>query len=259
MSSSEIIYGVNPVIEMLRAGRRNCSEIFIAEGRKFADAESVRDLALKRGTKIKTIPKEEISLISGTDKNQGMAARCGEYPYVEISEIIDTALRGGKKGFVLVLDGVTDPQNLGSLVRTAHLMGVHGVIIPRDRAALVTPAVVKASAGATEHQKIAQVTNISGTMKALKENGFWIAGADGDGPNPIYLHDFKGHNYAIVMGAEGTGLRRLVKETCDYLLSIPMAGVVGSYNVAVAGALFMGEVHRARWFLEHPKIPQKNT
>lgn len=248
MSSTEIIYGINPVIEMLRAGRRRCHEVIIAEGRKEADAGRVRDEAARRGAKIKTVSRDEMSELCGTGKNQGIAARCDPYPYSGPKDIIVAALRDPRKGFVLILDGITDPQNLGSLVRTSHLMGVHGVIIPKDNAASITPVVVKASAGATEYQKIAQVTNIAVALLDLKDNDFWVFGADGSSKNLIYSQEFNNCNVAVAMGAEGRGLRRLVKERCDQLLSIPMEGVVGSYNVSVAGALFMAEVVRSRWF-----------
>lgn len=258
MSPTEIIYGINPVIELLRAGRRRCHEILIAEGKKGPELFRLREEAEEKGVRIKSVSKEEINLISGTDKNQGIAARSDGYPYVELGDIVDAALKDERRGFVLILDGVTDPQNLGSLVRTSHLMGVHGVVIPKDNAAPVTSVVVKSSAGATEHQRIARVTNIVNTISILKDKGFWIFGADGTSPNSLYLTDFKGQNAVLVIGAEGRGLRRLVMERCDHLLSIPMEGVIDSYNVSVAGAIFMAEVARSRWSSGFRKIRTQN-
>jgi len=164
---------------------------------------------------------------------------------------------GERKGFIVILDGITDPHNLGSLIRTALLMGVDGIILPKDNSAVVGPTVVKVSAGSTEHLKIAQVTNITSTIRYLKDRDFWIAGAAAEGATSIYQHDFIGINVALVLGAEGAGIRRLVKENCDYMLSIPMEGHIASYNVAVAGALFMGEVARQRWISLHAKSVPK--
>ena len=244
--ANEIIYGLNPVLEALRAGKRRCHGIFIAAGRREADARLVEEEAARRRIPVKALPREEIAQMAGAKTHQGVVAKIDPYPYDPLGAAVDAALADARKGFLLVLDGITDPQNLGSIIRTAHLMGVHGVILPRDNAAGVTPTVVKASAGASEHTRIVQVTNIAETLRYIKERGFWVSGAAGEGSESLYDHDFTGENAAIVLGEEGGGIRRLVRERCDYLLRIPMEGVVGSYNVSVAGALFMGEVARQR-------------
>ena len=257
MSSSEIIYGTNPVLEALRAGKRRCHQLFVSEGRREADVKAVEGEAARRRVPVKRVPREELTKLAETEKNQGVALRCDPFSYDGLEALVERALSDERKGFLVVLDGITDPQNLGSIVRTAHLMGVHGIILPRDNAAGVTPAVVKSSAGATEYLPIAQVTNIAETLRYIKERGFWVTGAAGESSDMIYLHDFKGYNVALVLGAEGSGIRRLVRERCDYLLSVPMEGAVGSYNVSVAGALFMGEVARQRWLsIQAKSVPK---
>lgn len=247
MTHTEVIYGVHPVLEALRSGRRRCHQVFIAFGRRETEARLVSEEASRRGVKVSVVDRAEIGRYARTTKHQGVAARVDAFRYADLKEIIDIARRDERKGFVVLLDGVIDPHNVGSLIRTAHLMGVHGMILPRDNAAPITPAVVKVSAGATEHMPIAQVTNITTTIAFLKEGGFWIVAAEAGADKPLYLHDFTGYHVALILGAEGGGIRRLVRKNCDYLLSIPMEGAVASYNVAVAGALLMGEAARQRW------------
>lgn len=255
MSSTEIICGMNPVLEVLRAKRRHCHGIFITDGRKGSDVKRAEEEAARHGVSIKRISKEELFKLTATDKHQGIAARCDPYPYSTIEDIVHIAIKDDRKGFIVILDGITDPQNLGSIVRTANLMGVHGLIIPRDNAAPVNSTVVKASAGATEYLHMAQVTNLARTIVYIKEEGFWVSGADGASHDMLYSHDFKGYNTAIVLGSEGSGMRRLVKERCDHLLAIPMEGSIESYNVSIAGAIFMGEVARQRWL----SLPAKSV
>ena len=254
MTHTDIIYGVHPILEVLRSGRRRCHEIFIATGRKETEARLISEEASRRGVEVRFVDRAEIGRYACTSKHQGVAARVDAFRYASLDEIVDTARRDERKGFILLLDGVTDPHNVGSLIRTAHLMGVHGMILPRDNAAPITSAVVKVSAGATEHLPIAQVTNITKTIMFLKESGFWIAAAEAGADKPLYLHDFTGYHVALILGAEGTGIRRLVRKNCDYFMSIPMEGAVASHNVAVAGALFMGEVARQRWLAGQAKV-----
>ena len=258
--STEIIYGTNPVLELMRSGKRRAHQIVISSGRREGEAKLIEDEAARRRVPVKRGTREEIALLAKTEKHQGVAARCDPFPYAPVEEVVSEAIADGRKGFMVILDGITDPQNLGSIVRTAHLMGVHGIVLPRDNAAAVSPSVVKASAGATEYLNVSQVTNIAETIRYMKEQGFWVAGAAGEGRESLYQHDFLGQHVALVLGAEGSGLRRLVREKCDFLLSIPMEGAVGSYNVSVAGALFMGEVMRQRMLPGSaktvPKSPQ---
>lgn len=246
MDRTEIIYGVNPVMEALRAGRRNCHEVMISLGRRESTAAKICEEAARRRVSVSFISKQEIAGLSRTDKHQGVAARVDAYPYAELEQMLKKSIEDAKKAFILVLDNISDPHNLGSLVRTAHLMGVHGVIMPRDKAVGVTPAVVKSSAGATEYLPIVQVTNLARTLEYLKGSGVWVTGVEGGGEKSIYDSDFKGLNCALVLGSEGSGLRRLVRQLCDFITFIPMEGLVSSYNVSVAGALAMGEVARQR-------------
>lgn len=247
MISTEFVYGINPVIHLLMTGSRPCHEVLVSIGRKESDYNKIEKAAKERRLSVKVVSRQDLANLVKTDKHQGVAVKCDTYRFSLLEDVVDAAIRDPLKGFLLILDGVSDPQNLGALVRTANLMGVHGVVIPKDNACGVTPTVVKASAGATEHQKIVQVTNIANTINYLKEKGFWIVGAAGETDSVLYKHDFGSSNVALILGSEGKGMRRLVRESCDHLLSIPMSGSVGSFNVSTAGAIFMNEVARQRW------------
>jgi len=246
MPTTEIIYGVSPVLEALRAGRRTCHEVLISLKRRESTVALISKEAALRKVPVNFVTRADISKRAGADKHQGVAARVDLYPYSELEPMVRAAAERPEKAFLLVLDGIVDPRNLGSLIRTAYLMGVHGVIIPRDKAAGMTPSAVKASAGASEYLPVAQITNLARTLRYLKENGIWVAGIESEGDKSIYSNNFKGISIAIVLGSEGKGLRRLVKESCDFLANIPMNGKISSYNVSVAGALAMGEVVRQR-------------
>lgn len=245
MSNVDQVYGFNPVLEFLRAGKRRCRSIMIARGKNECDGERIISEAKKRGIKVEMVEKNLLNDRVRTDKHQGVVAEVDPYPYVDLDHAVRKR-NPAQPGFVLILDGIQDPQNLGSIIRTAHMMSIDLVIIPKDRSALVTGTVVKASAGATEYVDISMVVNLARSIDALKEVGFWVYGAAGEAAEDLYRSDFKGHSIAIAMGAEGEGLRRLVRERCDKLIAIPMSGAVGSFNVSVATALILGEVHRQR-------------
>ncbi len=244
---SEIICGVNAVLECLRAGRRRVHEILIAAGKKKPTVEAIVAEARARSVSVRESSRKEIQAISRIEKNQGVAARVDPFAYTPVEELMRRAIDDGGEGVLVVLDDILDPQNLGSLIRTAHVSGACGVILPKDRSASIGPAATRAAAGATEYLPIACVTNLVQTLNQLKKNTFWVVGAEGTSDQSLYDYDFAGHPHAIVVGAEGTGMRRLVRECCDTLLSIPMCGEVGSYNVSVAGAIFMAEARRQRW------------
>jgi 23S rRNA (guanosine2251-2'-O)-methyltransferase len=246
MPGREIIYGMNPVLEALRANRRRCHEVYIAQGRREKAAAAIAAECERRSVPLSPVARGEIARISRTDRHQGVAAEVDPFPYSALEGMVGSALSAEGRAFLLVLDGITDPQNLGSIMRTAHLLGAQGVILPRDNSAPVTAAVAKASAGACEYLPVAQVTNLARTIGYLKEKGIWVTGAAAEGEKSLYDCDFKGLNVAIVLGSEGAGMRRLVRESCDYTLYIPMQGKIASYNVSVAGALIMGEVARQR-------------
>lgn len=213
--------------------------------------------AQRQKVRVSMLPKGELARLAGTDRHQGMAARVDPFSYTLLEDMVLSALSLDEKVFVVVLDGVTDPQNLGSILRTAHLLGVQGIILPRDNACAITPAAVKASAGASEYMSISQVTNIANTIKYLQEKGMWVAAMDADGEKSIYENDFTGYHLALVLGSEGRGVRRLVRERCDFLLHIPMRGKIDSFNVSIAGALVMGEVARQKGVVSSAKTVPK--
>jgi 23S rRNA (guanosine2251-2'-O)-methyltransferase len=240
---ARVVWGVHPVEEALRAGR--VSALFVLEGETGPGLKAVAAAAQAAG--LQPIPRSRVALdeLAKRGAHQGAIAITGDYPYATVEQLLDEASRSGRPPLIVVLDGVQDPQNLGSLVRTAHVVGAHGLIIPRDRAAEVTPTVVKASAGATEHTRIAMVTNIARALEELKAAGLWIAGAVADGGDPPWQTDLKGP-VALVLGAEGKGIRPLVLRGCDLLMKIPMVGRVTSLNVGAAGAVLMYEAMRQR-------------
>ncbi len=239
-----IIYGVNPVAEALRSQSGGIERIIFSESRQVPPG--LMDAAKKKGVEIRKVPRHELDRLAGTDAHQGIAAMVrGEFGYKELEELLKAWKESGRRAFFLILDSIQDPQNLGSLIRAADAAGVHGVIIPKDRACEVTPAVVKASAGATEHARIAREVNISRAIERLKEAHVWVVGIEAGGTRDIYSTDLD-MDIAIVVGSEGRGIRRLVKERCDMCVSIPMAGRLNSLNAAQAGAIAMFEAGRQR-------------
>jgi 23S rRNA (guanosine2251-2'-O)-methyltransferase len=230
----EIIYGSRPVVEALKSGRRKVLEIFDAVG-----DQEVANAADSQGVKRKRVSRQRVDELSGGGVHQGIAARVEPYPYSGLAEILASA-----EPLVLVLDGVTDPRNLGAVLRTAEGAGASGVVIPTDRAAGVTAAAVKSSAGASEHVRIARETNLKRAIEKMKEAGLWVYAAEAVG-NPYAQLDFAGP-VGLVFGSEGRGVRRLVREACDGTVAIPMLGNVGSLNVSVAAAVLLYEVRRQR-------------
>jgi 23S rRNA (guanosine2251-2'-O)-methyltransferase len=228
-----IIYGVRPVIEALRSGRREVFEVLDATGN-----EEISRLAAEYGTPSKKMPRSRVEELVRGGVHQGVAARVGPYPYVELDEILSVP------DPIVVLDGVTDPHNLGAVLRVADGAGVGGIVIPKDRTAGVTAAAVKASAGASEHVPVARVTNLRRSIDQMKEAGVWVYAAQIGGT--VYTElDLTGP-LALVLGSEGRGVRRLVREGCDGAVSIPMLGAVESLNVSVAAAVLLYEARRRR-------------
>jgi len=242
----ELIYGRNAVYECLRAKRREVFKLLVAEGaqEKGVLAQSLQ-LAASSGkrTPIQRVPRAQLDRVS--EGHQGVVAEVSGYPYAALDDVLSRLTR---PPLFLVLDCVQDPQNLGALLRTAEAVGVEGVVIARDRAAEITPAVVNVSSGATEHLQIAQVTNIARALQTLKKSNVWVIGLDAS-PAPSAQDyatvDLRGP-LAIVVGSEGQGIRRLVRETCDILVKLPMHGAVSSLNVAVAGSIVLYETLRQR-------------
>jgi 23S rRNA (guanosine2251-2'-O)-methyltransferase len=230
----EIVYGKRPVVEALRSGRRRVFEVIDAVG-----DEEVAKAAAARGVDIKLASRQRVEDLAKGGVHQGLAARVEPYPYSGLEEILSTP-----EPLVLVLDGVTDPRNLGAVLRAADAAGAGGIVIPKNRAVGVTAAAVKASAGASEHVRVARVTNLRRAVDTMKETGLWVYAAEAGG-TPYTELDLAGA-VALVLGSEGRGVRRLVREGCDGTVSIPMLGAVGSLNVSVASAVLLYEVRRRR-------------
>lgn len=242
----EWIWGRNPVYEVLRAQRRKAYQLRIAEGVKTEGrlGEILR-LAKEGSIPVSRVPRETLQGIS--DHNQGIAVQVDEFSYVDPKLSLERARKLNEPPLFLLLDTLKDPQNLGTLIRTAELVGVHGLVLPFRRTATVTPAVVNASSGASEHMNISQA-NLSQTLAYLKEEGLWVVGLEG-GPDaqPPGKVDLNGP-LAVVVGSEAEGMRRLVKDSCDFLLQLPMRGKVDSLNAAVAGSVALYLIWQARGF-----------
>jgi len=241
----ETIYGRNAVYEMLRANRRQVYKLMVAEGvQERGHLTDSLQIAAQRSIPVQRVRREMLDRI--TDSHQGIVAEVDEYPYATIDDILDRAAERGEPPLILILDVIQNPQNLGTLLRTAEAVGAHGVLIPQRRGAEVTQAVVNASSGASEHVLIAQVVNLVVAMTELKEHEVWITGLD-NLPEATTLDqaNLRGA-IGLVVGNEGEGMRRLVRESCDFLVKLPMRGQVDSLNAAVAGSIVLYEILRQR-------------
>lgn len=242
---SPIIYGIHPVREALRSPSVLLRKIMISAQAPSPSLQAVIDLARRRGVALTFTERETLNRMAKGNPHQNVIAILEETPYADLEEIVTRSKQQGAKALLLILDGIQDPQNLGSLIRTGLGCGAQGVIIPKDRAAGITPVVAKASAGAVAHMPVARVTNIATTIDRLKKEGIWIYGASGEAKDRIYDLDLT-IDLAIVIGAEGKGIRPLVKKKCDRLFSIPMKGSVSSFNASVSGGMILYEVMRQR-------------
>ena len=245
MVKAEILYGVHPVIEALKAGRRKVFEIYVTKGRPSRRMETVRQLAESKNIPLQTVSASRLADLSKTDMHQGVGAGVSAFPFASIHEMLDRPGPVNQRHLLLILDQLVDPRNLGALIRTALCVGVNGIIIPKNRSALPNPLVSKASSGALEHALVAKVTNLVQSIQGLKTMGIWIAGMDTAARQSIYASDFSS-DHAIIIGGEEKGLRPLVKKQCDYLISIPQNRTVSSLNASVAGGVIMYEVFRQR-------------
>ena len=232
------------MLELLEFGR-DINKILIAKGERHGSINKIITIAKQRKIVIAEVERQKLNAISETNNHQGVIAIVPPFNYVEVEDILNEAKAKNEDPFVLILDGIEDPHNLGSIIRTAETAGVHGVIIPKRRAASVNATVSKSSAGAVEHVKIARVNNINETIKYLKEEGLWICGTDGDAKDYYYNQNLKGP-MAIVIGSEGFGMSRLVKENCDFLVKIPMKGKITSLNASVSAGIVIYEAVKQR-------------
>lgn len=244
---TDFLYGHWSVMEALRANRRPIEKLLLSD--RMEEKGMVAEIiatAKERNIDINRVQKRILDDVSGGANHQGTVLRVGTYPYIEVEDILQVAKDRNEKPFILLLDLLQDPQNVGSLVRVSDAVGVHGIIIQDRRGVSVTPSVVSASSGAVEHAKVAQVTNLVSTMKKLKDNDVWLVGMDvGVNVPPIDKTDLD-MPIGLVMGSEGEGMRRLVRDTCDLLVTLPMRGKVGSLNVATAGSVALYTAWQAR-------------
>lgn len=237
------IEGRNAIIEAFRSGR-TIDKLFLLDGCQDGPVKTILREARKQDTIVNFVSKERLDQMSATKKHQGVLAYASAYAYAEVEEILQIAKDKEEPPFLFLLDGIEDPYNLGAIIRTANLAGAHGVIIPKRRAAGLTSTVVKASAGALHYTPVAKVTNLGKTMEELKKQGLWFVCADMDG-EAMYKLDLKGP-IGLVIGSEGEGVGRLVRETCDFTASIPTKGDIDSLNASVAAGVLAYEIVRQR-------------
>lgn len=236
--------GRNPVLEALKAGR-TINKILIARGEREGSIRQIAAMAKEKGVVVQDVDRSRLDMMASTRSHQGVIAFTAVRDYVEVDQLLQIAQDKGEAPFLVILDEITDPNNLGSIMRTADASGAHGVIIPKRRAIGLTPAVSKASAGAVEYVPVARVTNLPQTVDDLKKQGVWVVGTDATGEKAFYDSDLKGP-IALVIGSEGEGIGRLVREKCDFVVNIPMKGAISSLNAAVAGAIVMYEIMKQR-------------
>ncbi len=237
------IEGRNAVIEAFRSGR-TIDKLYVQDGCKDGPVLTIKREAAKHGTLIKYVARERLDQLSETGKHQGVIAYAAAYAYAEVEDMLQAAGAKGEDPFLILLDNIEDPHNLGAIIRTANLAGAHGVIIPKRRAAGLTATVAKASAGAINYTPVAKVTNLTKTMEELKKKGMWFVCADMDGEQ-MYRLNLTGP-MGLVIGSEGEGVSRLVKENCDFIAGIPMRGDIDSLNASVAAGVLAYEIVRQR-------------
>lgn len=242
---AKIIFGRNPVLEALKADQA-IDKIFILHGLQGNAIREIFSSARQRNVRIELIDKQRLAQMTDAKNSQGIVASISEYQYKNIADILQIAGERKQPPLVALLDGIEDPHNLGAIIRSAECAGVHGVIIPKHRAVGLTETVAKTSAGALAHIAIARVTNLVPAIEELKQAGLWIAGTAGDAQQSLYQADYLAGPLAVVIGSEGKGIRRLIREKCDFLLHIPMNGKINSLNASVAAGVLLFEIVRQR-------------
>lgn len=243
MEHTLVIEGRNAVLEAFRSGR-TIDKLFVLDGCQDGPVRTIVREAKKHGSLLNFVSRERLNQLSQTGKHQGVIAYAGAYDYAEIDDMLKLASERGEDPFLFLLDGIEDPHNLGAIIRTANIVGAHGVIIPKRRAAGLTATVAKTSAGALNYTPVAKVTNLVKTIEELKEKGLWFVCADMDGET-MYDLNLTGP-VGLVIGSEGEGVSRLVKEKCDFIAGIPMKGEITSLNASVAGGVLAYEILRQR-------------
>lgn len=241
----DMIYGRNPVIEALEAGRTTMDKILIQEGLRHSQIGYIRNLAKERGILYRFVDKRKLDLLCEGENHQGVVALAAAHTYAELEDLLAAAKKRNQPPFLVIAEGITDPHNLGSIIRTANAAGAHGVVIPKNRSVALNATVSKVSAGAVEYTPVARVTNIPQTLERLKKEGLWIVGTDLSGTQSHYECDLTGP-LGVVVGSEGEGMSRLVRESCDFLVRIPMLGEIESLNASVAAGVLLYEAVRQR-------------
>ena len=237
------VEGRNPVLEAFRSGK-TVDKLFVLDGCQDGPVRTIVREAKKQDTTIHFVTRERLDQLSMTKHHQGVIAVCAAYAYAQVEDILAAARDKGEDPFIILLDGIEDPHNLGAILRTANLAGAHGVIIPKNRAVGLTPTVARTSAGAIHYTPVARVTNMAATIESLKKEGLWFACADMGG-EVMYRLNLKGP-MGLVIGNEGDGVSRIVREKCDYIASIPMKGDIDSLNASVAAGVLAFEIVRQR-------------
>jgi len=239
----ELIYGINPLKEALISGGEGVTRIVVARGRSESAISEIRTMARQQGIPVEIRERAFLDELAGDASHQGVLGLCRPYRYQNLDAVIANRHPSCQYDLVLILDGITDPHNLGALIRTAHCFGVNGVILPEHRAASITATVIKTSAGAVRHLPVARVANLASALDELKNRGFWIFGTDAHASQPVSAPDYEGA-VGLVMGGEGRGIRPLIRKKCDFLISIPMLGKIDSLNVSVSAGIIMHEIRR---------------
>ena len=243
--NDRIVFGIRPVDELVRARPREVSVVYVADGTRSPEIERLVQTAKERGVTVEFRPRQLVADLAGDTVHQGVVAIAGQFRYVTVNDILKAATQAGESPLLVLLDGITDPHNLGAIVRSAEVLGAHGVVIPAHRAAPVTAGAVKASAGATERMRIAEVINLLKAIDGLRAGGVRVLGAGAASGQRLDSVDLRGPT-ALVVGAEGKGMREAVARRCDGLFHIPQRGVVSSLNASVAAAIALYEAARQR-------------
>ncbi|HOJ83332.1 MAG TPA: 23S rRNA (guanosine(2251)-2'-O)-methyltransferase RlmB [Bacillota bacterium] len=248
----DLVIGRRPVLEALRSG--SLQQVYLAAGQKGEIIDQISREARSQGLPLEVIPRRELHRLTDGGNHQGVAAQARPFPYLKIEELLEKVYALTGAPFLILLDHLQDPQNLGSLMRTAEVAGMDGIIIPQDRSVKITPAVRKVAAGAAERLPVARVVNLVDAVRQLKKEGFWVYGTAADGPLPYYRADYR-VPFVLVIGSEGKGISRLLRESCDGIISIPMRGPGGSLNAAVAAAviIYAAAAQREGWGLGKPE------